>query len=173
MEGKEQIVLETKRTKLTLLEPNHAHELMAILGSETVMKSGGMSPMTEEQIRDYIKEHILPSYAQNGWGRFAVIKKDSKELIGYAGLGKRDVNGEQMVDIGYGFALPYWNQRYATEVVQALVSYARIKAGLPGLVALIYPDNEISKKVARKAGLLFGNNSTYNGKPIEVYRITF
>ncbi len=66
-------------------------------------------------------------------------------------------------DLAYCIHKKYWNNGYATEIVNALIDYARIN-GAKGITILINPDNIASVKVALKCGAKKVSESTYTKK---------
>lgn len=63
-------------------------------------------PFTSNQVQNWL-ERSLKSYAENGFGRYALILKDSEALIGDAGLLLAEVDGSERVDLGYIIHAPY------------------------------------------------------------------
>lgn len=166
-------VVETERLYARCFTPDDASNLMPILGDKKVMAFTLSEPFTLEKIKWFLENHILPSYKTNGWGRYAVIKKDDNALIGYAGFSAQKLGAEDHIDLGYGFAKEHWKRGYATEIASALVKHAANKMRIPALIALIHPDNAASIHVAKKIGFEFWKESAYHNKLIQAFKIEF
>ena len=82
----------------------------------------GNHPVTDKsKIKDMI-EYVQGQYAKNGFGRWAVIDKNSSKFIGWAGL---KLVTEMMndhihfVDFSYRIRQEFGNQGFATEIAVA------------------------------------------------------
>jgi len=95
----------------------------------------------------------LTRYHKDGYGYFAIISKASGKLIGQAGLIRSELNGVDIVEIGYIFDDSVWGQGYAIEAARACVDLAIHRFGIGKLYATIRPENEASVKVAVKLGM--------------------
>ena len=166
-------VVETERLYARQFTLDDAPHLMPILGDKQVMALTLSEPFSLEKIKSLLENHIFPSYKTNGWGRYAVIKKDDNALIGYAGFSVQKLGEEDHVDLGYGFAKEHWKSGYATEIARALAGHADNKMKIPALVALIHPDNDASIRVAKKVGFEFWKECIYHNKPVQAYKIKF
>lgn len=166
-------ILETERLMVRKFSPTDASALVSILGDSDVMAHTMRDPLTFEEIKQLLEKHIIPSYAQRGWGRFAVVKKDDNILIGYAGFSVQKLDVQEYVDLGYGFAKQYWHKGYATEVARALVHYSKDVLHLPAIIALVKKENARSIQVAKKAGFTFCKECDYHGALVSMYCLEF
>lgn len=80
---------------------------------------------------------------------FVIVDADSGELVGSAGLGRKEDDGE--VELGYWIKRDRWGQGYATEAGRGVVEVARL-LGHKRLAAGHFVDNPASGKVLRKIG---------------------
>ncbi|HZH75696.1 MAG TPA: GNAT family N-acetyltransferase [Archangium sp.] len=104
-------------------------------------------------------------------GKFAVLEKDSSELIGMGGLTPWTWEGEELVDITYRLRESAWGKGYGWELAQALVQHGFRELGLEQITATITPDNVASKKIAEKLGMTFDRHILLLGVPTELYRL--
>lgn len=79
----------------------------------------------------------------NGFGAFAVILKDTGELIGEASL-FNSFNDTEILELGYIIDTSFWRKGYGRQVCQGLIDYGFNKLGLKRLVARMYADNTAS-----------------------------
>lgn len=114
-------------------------------------------------------EQALQGYrahqAAHGYAFWAVIERESGELIGDAGL-ERTAHG---VELGYTLARSCWGRCLATEAARAVVEAAVGPLGLvrpsAGLVALVDPRHPASAAVLEKLGFALGPTVTAFGRP--------
>lgn len=106
---------------------------------------------------------------KHGFRKWAVFKKDTSEFIGRAGrAGWARMDDTHEVEVGFKFLPQYWGNGFATEVLQALLSWG--KTQIPcSLVGFAYPDNQASLHVLKKAGMIYARHDEYDGKEIVVY----
>src|SRR5262249_33667778 len=106
-------------------------------------------------------------YAVHGFGRWAVILKETGRLIGFNGLKYLDELGE--VDLGYRFLPEYWGRGLATETGLPCVQYGFEKIGLKRILGLVDPPNKASSRVLEKLGFVFDATIEYRGQIVEQY----
>jgi len=85
---------------------------------------------------------------------FAVVHPESRAVIGSGGY-KGPPDSDGMVEIAYGIAPAYQGRGYATEVAQALISYAVDHGAVQLLRAHTWPQANASTKVLTKCGFEF------------------
>lgn len=95
----------------------------------------------------------MQRYTQHGFGLWALVLKESSELIGDCGLVVQDVEGVEEVEIGYHVRRDWWGQGLATEAAQACRNYGFNQLGFNKLISLIHPANIASRRVAQKNGM--------------------
>ena len=66
----------------------------------------------------------LRRYREDGFGLWAVVLKESGEIIGQCGITLQDVNGKWVPEVGYLFERAYWHRGFATEAAIACKEYA-------------------------------------------------
>lgn len=96
---------------------------------------------------------------KNDWYRFALVLKDTDELIG-TGL----IYFEEEVDsweIGYNLGKQYWGNGYTTEAMRRIISFAKEELGITEIVGRYAKENPASGKVMEKLGFLFEKEIPY------------
>ncbi|HEX2993999.1 MAG TPA: GNAT family N-acetyltransferase, partial [Anaerolineales bacterium] len=143
-----------ERLHLRQFSPEDAAFILELLNEPSFIQNiGDRGVRTLADAVAYIERVPLASYAKNGFGLYAVLLKETNEIIGMCGLIKRD--GLDNVDIGYAFLPTFWSKGYAVESAAAIKAYARDVIGLKRLVAITDPANEGSIRVLEKIGLRF------------------
>lgn len=165
------MIAESDRLIIREFEVSDSASLLDVFGDEEVMRYGdGIKTLewVEHSIREWRKD-----YRALGYGKWAVVTKDSSQLLGYCGLEDLAMDGKQEVAIGYRLARTYWGQGYATEAVFAVRDYALDVLRLERLVATIDPHNTTSIRVANKAGMVYEKDAMLEGytHPDHVYVI--
>lgn len=83
---------------------------------------------------------------------FAIIEKESENLIGYCGVGGIEYDRTEN-EVFYAIEKEYWGKGYATEVGKAMLEYGFIQLGLPKIIAAVHAENSASIRVVEKIGL--------------------
>jgi RimJ/RimL family protein N-acetyltransferase len=145
------LVAETERLIIRRFYKTDLDELWAIMKKPEVMYAWG-SGFKKSETRKWLNRQYT-RYRKDGYGYFAVTLKEIGRLIGQAGLIKSEVNGENVVEIGYIFDDAVWGQGYGVEASRACVDLAFNQLGIDKLYASIRPDNAASIRLAEKLGM--------------------
>ncbi|WP_320127836.1 GNAT family N-acetyltransferase [uncultured Sphaerochaeta sp.] len=99
-------------------------------------------------------DKMLARYKTDGFGLWAVILKNTKEMIGQTGLTYQSVYDDKVLEIGYLFNRKYWGNGYATEAAIACKEYAFGKLNASEVYSIIRDTNVASMNVAIRNGML-------------------
>lgn len=147
-------VLETERLVLREVDEGDAAFVLALLNTPGFLENiGDRGVRTEDDARAYIRDKMLASYRDHGYGMWVAVERGGGALVGLAGLVRRD--GLDMPDVGYAFAPEAWGRGYAKEAAAAVVAHATGKLGISTLAAITTPENFASMAVLRKVGFTF------------------
>jgi putative hydrolase of the HAD superfamily len=95
--------------------------------------------------------HLHGSSAMDPWVHgFSVVRRESGEAIGSGGFKGPPCDG--VVEIAYGVDSEYRSNGYATEIANALVTYALAFAEVDVVRAQTLPENRASQRVLMKCG---------------------
>jgi RimJ/RimL family protein N-acetyltransferase len=144
-------ILETERLILREYDLSDLPNLHAIQ-SDPITMSHWQSSFTLENSQSWM-ERAIASYANNGFGRYAVIPRSSGEQIGDFGIMRVMVNGVEENDLGYILHYPYWHNGLATEAAQELLHFGFQTIGMDRVVANMAHDNVPSRRVAETIGM--------------------
>lgn len=114
-----------------------------------------------------IKERILPQYHLQGYGRWAVIRKEDNAFIGWCGLKYRQECNE--TDLGYRFLQQYWGKRYATEAAKACLERGFQEYGLSEITARAHIENLASLKVIEHCGMTYLRDEIVDHCPVKTF----
>lgn len=144
-------MIETERLLLRPYVPEDLDLLAPILGDPITLRFWP-EPKTRDEARAWIARSIA-SYAEHGYGRWAVILKESGEQIGDVGIMYSSVNGRMVHDLGYILHHPWWGKGYAVEAARAAMDHGFGTLGLDALHANMAHDNDPSRRVAERLGM--------------------
>ncbi len=130
-------------------------------------------PMTRPESGQWLRRTI-DRYHTHGTGLWAVLREDADGpvFLGDCGLQVRAFGGRTHLELGYHFARHAWHQGYATEAARACVALAFDHSDAAAIVALIRPENEPSRRVARRLGMLPEGAVLHAGLVHEAWHIT-
>jgi RimJ/RimL family protein N-acetyltransferase len=164
------IMVETERLWLREHVPEDADAIFEIGRDPLVNRYTGDPCLTSvEEARNMLLERPIADYAVHGFGRWAVILKDSSRLIGMAGLKRLPDSGE--VDVGYRILPSFWGQGLATEACRACLRFAFDALGLTRIIGLVNPANSASVRVLEKCGMTFEKLLEIDSQPVACYSI--
>ncbi len=145
------IILETNRLYLRKIQRDDYSPICAILQDIDVMYAWEHA-FSDEEVSEWIDENIM-RYDRDGYSYWAVIEKDTNQLIGVTGLIAEQADNEKCVGIGYIYRKSSWKSGYALEGALACVKYAFETLHIDEVTAQIRPNNLSSRKVAEKLGM--------------------
>jgi RimJ/RimL family protein N-acetyltransferase len=116
-----------------------------------------------------LRQRPLADYQKHGYGRWAVVLKSSRQVIGFAGL--KYLDDLQGVDIGYRLLHEHWGKGLATEASRPAIRYGFETLHLNEIIGLVDPANCASVHVLKKLGLTFVETIEYRHGPAAKYAI--
>ncbi len=153
------IVLTTERLILREFELTDAEAMFNLNSDEEVLRYTGDKQFESiEDANNFFKNY--PDYEKNGFGRWALVTKGDKKVIGWCGLKKHEDN---TVDIGYRIFKNQWNKGYATEASIACLEYGFQVFELDEIIANAATENKASIRVMEKIGMEFQQNMACEG----------
>jgi ribosomal-protein-alanine N-acetyltransferase len=143
-----------------MFTPDDLDDLARIFEKPGVMKYLGLDcqPLQREETEIALTS-IIKNWELNNFGRWAVISKESGDLIGCAGF--RSYEG--LAELFYLLDEPYWGKGLATEIAHACLQFGFNERHFNKIVAFIRPENFASLKVLEKIGMRFVQEITIFG----------
>ena len=145
------MILETERLTLREMRQSDYSALCKILQNEEVMVAYE-GAFTDEEVQQWL-DRQLKRYQEDGFGLWAVILKETNEMIGQCGLTMQDCEEKQILEIGYLLQKAYWHQGYASEAAIACKEYAFEKLNAEEVFSMIRDTNIASQNVAIRNGM--------------------
>jgi ribosomal-protein-alanine N-acetyltransferase len=152
------IRLETPRLIIRPLSEEYLDDWFEMDSDPEVRKYIDQSPnQSKEEIREVLKM-IQQQYLDNGIGRWAVLDKETGEMVGWCGLKlfKEPLNGlVNIYELGYRFKQKHWGKGLATESSTAILNWGFENLGVDKFYAITDPENKGSRHVLEKLGFEF------------------
>lgn len=126
--------------------------LAKTLQDETAMYAYAHA-FSDEEVQAWLQNN-LRRYQEDGFGLWALIRKDDNQFVGQCGLTIQHFNNQQVVEIGYLLQRDYWHQGYASEAATGAKHYAFDQLGIPEVWSIIRDNNLASMNVAIRNGML-------------------
>ncbi len=146
------MILETERLYLREMRRSDEDALRKILQDEDVMYAYEHA-FDNDEVHQWMEKQ-LQRYQECGFGLWAVILKETDEMIGQCGLTMQDCNGRKVLEVGYLFQKEFWHQGYATEAAVACRDYAFMVLHAEEVYSIIRDNNIPSQNVAKRNGMV-------------------
>lgn len=167
------IELTTERMGLRKLTEADGEFMLALLNDPGFLQFvGDRGVRTLGEAVDYLRNGILSSYAEFGYGMYLCQRRSDGAAMGICGLVKRDYLAD--FDLGYGLLESYGGQGYAKEAGLAILEQAR-ELRLPRLLAIVQSDNLVSIGLLKRLGFSYQRTQPATADDCEllVYGIDF
>ena len=147
------MILETERLYLRKLTQADFNSLCRILQDEEVMYAyeGAFS---DAEVQEWLDRQIARYKEYCSFGLWAVILKETDEMIGQCGLTMQLWKNKQVLEIGYLFQRKFWHKGYATEAAKACKKYAFETLNAEEVCSIIRDTNIPSQNVALRNGMI-------------------
>lgn len=164
------MILETERLYLREMNQADFGPLCKILQDEEAMYAyeGAFS---DEEVQEWL-DRQMARYQKWNFGLWAVVLKETDEMIGQCGLTMQLWKDREVLEIGYLFARDFWHRGYAAEAAGACKKYAFETLKAEEVCSIIRDTNIASQKVAVRNGMEMADTWTkhYRGVDMPHYR---
>lgn len=145
------MILETERLYLRELVPSDFESLCKILKDKDTMYAYE-GAFNDDEVQEWLDRQIA-RYQKLGFGLWAVVLKETNEMIGQCGLTMQPWKESEVLEIGYLFERSYWHRGYATEAAKACKKYAFETLNATEVCSIIRDTNFASQNVAIRNGM--------------------
>lgn len=162
--------IETARLHLRPFTPDDVDELAPLLGDPTVMRYIGVEggkTLTRAETEDVLAR-MVAGWQKNGFGRWAVLRKTTAQLIGLCGFRLH----ESLPELLYLLGNAHWGQGLAAEAARASLRYGFEELRFERIVAFTRPDNVASQRVLQKLGMRYDGAAQLHGVNARCYALT-
>ena len=111
-------------------------------------------PFDEERTHAWIARNQT-RYAELGFGLWAVVLKETGEVIGDCGITMQNIHGQLLPEIGYHIRRDHQRKGYASEAAKACQDYLFENTQHQSVYSYMKYTNEASYGVALKSGMHF------------------
>lgn len=158
----------TDRLHLRNLSTADAESFYLLNEDPEVLKYTGDSPFKDSAAaREFLEGY--DHYQKYGFGRWAVIRVEDNEFLGWCGIKYTPETNEY--DIGFRFFKQYWGNGYATEAAKASIEYGFDILKIKTIIGRAMKSNNQSIRVLEKIGLIYNCEFDFEGKPGVIYKI--
>ncbi|WP_024769312.1 GNAT family N-acetyltransferase [Aquimarina macrocephali] len=147
-------ILETERLSLREFNLEDSDFVLKLINSPKWIEFiGDRNIKTNVEAEGYLKNNLIKSYKENGFGLWVVVLKETNVSIRMCGLVNRDTLED--IDIGFAMLPEYLGMGYGYEIANATMNYAKNTLHLDKIVGITNPNNIASIKLLNKIGLRF------------------
>ena len=165
------MILETERLYLREITQADFESLCKILQDEETMKAyeGAFS---DSETQEWLDRQIS-RYQKWGFGLWAVILKQTDEMIGQCGLTMQPWKESEVLEIGYLFERLYWHNGYAIEAAAACKKYAFEVLKAEEVCSIIRDTNTASQNVAIRNGMAIVDTWTKHYRGVDMLHFRY
>lgn len=144
-----QTIMSTERLSLREIVPGDIPALSRIYMDQDCMRyyPGTKSP---SEIAAWFEKLAFQSYAQHGFGLWAMVDRSSDAVIGDCGITLQETPKGMEPEIGYHVWRDLWGKGFASEAALACRNHALGPLGLRRVVSITSPENIPSQIVAQR-----------------------
>lgn len=165
------IILETERLYLREISQSDFNSLCKILQNKDVMYAYEHA-FSDREVQEWLDKQTA-RYKKYGFGLWAVILKETNEMIGQCGLTMQEFKEREVLEIGYLFQKAFWHHGYATEAARGCKKYAFEVLGADKVCSIIRDNNIPSQNVAKRNGMSASDTFTKHYYGMDMPHILF
>lgn len=157
----------TKHLGMRFITKEDSKYLKVIDKDPAVKKFFPEGTLTDEKIREFINECIV-SCKNEHLPCLVIFKLKNDDFVGETYFGQLET-GE--IKVGYLLHKKYWNKGYATEILKALLAWAKIHIDTEYIIAYADKDHAASFRVMEKCGMEYYKEVHHLDMDCHFYRI--
>lgn len=164
-------MITTDRLSLRELTEADVPELKAILQDPLAMVAyeGAFS---DAEVAEWL-ERMQERYRKDGFALWAAVLRDTGQMIGQCGLTIQDIDGLEVIEVGYLFNRAHWHKGYAVEGATACRDYAFTALGAHEVYAQVRDINTASMNVAIRLGMTVQRRFIKHYRGIDMPHLAF
>ena len=165
------IIIETDRLLLRELTPDDLPALRRLLQDDQAMVAYE-GTFSDAEVQDWL-DRQLARYQRWRFGLWAVLLRESGQVIGQCGLTMQPWKGQEVLEIGYLLERAHWHHGYATEAARACKDYAFATLDATEVCSIIRDTNLASQRVALRNGMTPADTWTKRYRGVDMPHIRF
>lgn len=107
---------------------------------------------SDEEMAEWL-ERQMRRYAEYGFGLWAVVLRETEEMIGQCGLTMQTWKESELLEVGYLLQRRHWHRGYASEAARGCMDYAYSTLHADEVCSIIRDTNIPSQRVAERNGM--------------------
>ncbi|MGN0678357.1 MAG: GNAT family N-acetyltransferase [Oscillospiraceae bacterium] len=165
------MIIETERLYFREMKQSDFNSLCKILQDEETMYAyeGAFS---DAEVQEWLDRQIS-RYQKWDFGLWAVILKETDEMIGQCGLTMQPWKNEEVLEIGYLFQRAFWHKGYAIEAAKACKKYAFENLNANEVCSIIRDTNTASQNVAIRNGMTVADTWTKHYRGVDMPHLRY
>ena len=165
------MILETQRLVLREMTQRDLPALRRILQDDETMAAYN-GAFDEAETQAWL-DRQLARYAQYGFGLWAVVLKQTGEMIGQCGLTMQPWRSDEVLEVGYLFNRAFWHHGYATEAARGCMEYAFNRLGAKEICSIIRETNQPSRRVAERNGMVLRDSWVKHYRGVDMPHVRY
>ncbi len=163
-------IADTDRLIIREQEMSDLDSLYDIYDDEEAAKY--VEPLYKDRKREeeYLRDYIDNQYRFYEYGQWALVLRETGELIGRAGFSQRE--GYDIPEIGYIIGKKYRRAGYAKEALNAIIGYGRNELGIEEYMAFSSDRNKASVELLKRLGFCRRGQAEIMGRMHGMYILT-
>ena len=126
-------------------------------------------PYPDKKIREIV-EAAVQHWQEHGFGLWIFCHNTTGNFLGYAGLHKTEVTGEDETELFYALRSPFWGTGLATQMAKAVLDVGFDQIELETIIAYTLNDNARSRRLLDRLGFSYEREIEHAGLPHALYR---
>jgi RimJ/RimL family protein N-acetyltransferase len=115
----------------------------------------------------------LDHWREHGFGAWIFVARDAGSFVGRGAVRHARVLDGDQIEVGYALVPGFWGRGLASEMVAAMLTFARDDLALDEIAAWTLTTNLASQRVLEKAGLVHERDFEHAALPHRYYRLVF
>ena len=165
------IILETKDLYLRYLSVDDKQAIFENINNDKDVLKYYVTTYYDK-IEDFNIERIINSFIETQKYIFAIVLKESNEVIGNILQCDNPIEVMNSVELGYAIGKKYWNKGYMSQALKAMIDFM-FKNGVHKVWSCHIKENVASKRVMEKCGMIYEGKKVddiyYHGKYHDTY----
>ncbi|PZU47212.1 MAG: GNAT family N-acetyltransferase [Microbacterium sp.] len=112
-------------------------------------------------------------YVSDGFGLWAVVLRETGEMIGQCGITRQQIDDDEVTEVGYLFQRAHWHRGYAVEAASACRDWAFRELPIDDLYAKVRSTNVASINVAIRLGMTVPRTFTTHYRGVDMPHLAF
>jgi RimJ/RimL family protein N-acetyltransferase len=165
------MILRTPRLDLREMTEEDLPALRPIL-QDPVTMTAYEGAFDEDQVQTWL-QRTLDRYRDDGYALWAVVLRETGEMIGQCGPTVQHILDEDVLEVGYLFNRAHWHRGYATEAAAGVRDHAFASLGAERVYAQIRDTNIASMNVAIRLGMTVRGRFVKNYRDVDMPHLAF